>query len=237
MRKNSLDVKIFTLFPNLFPGALGESLIGRALEDGIWSLEVVNIRDYAKDKHRTVDDTPYGGGPGMIMAPGVIADAIDDRCDIKNTHFFYMSPKGRVLHQKMVKSILKHRKIAILCGRYEGVDQRVIDEYKMEEISIGDYVLTGGELPAMVFLDTCIRCIPGVVGDEKSLTEDSFGGVEKSDFDNLLEYPLYTKPAEWRKRKVPEILLSGHHAKIREWKLQKAGEITKRIRPELLKKH
>lgn len=220
------NVTIFALFPDMFMGVLGESLLGKALKRGIWSLKIVNIRDYATDKHNTVDDTPYGGGHGMVMKPDVIANAIDANCDIENTKFYYMSPRGEVFHQKKVAEVLENTNIAILCGRYEGVDQRVIDEYKMEELSIGDYVLTGGELPAMVVLDTCVRCLSNVVGDEKSLIEDSFGGAGKSDYDDLLEYPLYTKPAEWRGRGIPEVLMSGHHRRIEEWKLEKAREIT-----------
>jgi len=221
------NVKIFTLFPDMFMSVLGESLLGKALDKNIWSLDIINIRKYATDKHNTVDDTPYGGGHGMVMKPDVIGKAIDANCDVENTKFYYMSPRGKVFHQKQVNEVLSHKNIAILCGRYEGVDQRVIDEYNMEELSIGDYVLTGGELPAMVVLDTCVRCLPNVVGDEKSLVEDSFGGAGKSDYDNLLEYPLYTKPAEWRERGIPSVLLSGHHKNIKNWKLEKAKEITK----------
>jgi len=214
----------------MFPNVLEESLLGKALQKGIWSLDLINIRDYATDKHGKVDDTPYGGGQGMVMKPDIIANAIDKNCDVKNTKFYYMSPRGEVFHQKKVNEILSHKEIAILCGRYEGVDQRVIDEYKMEEISIGDYVLTGGELPAMVMLDACVRCLPEVVGDQRSLNEDSFGGAGKSEYDKLLEYPLYTKPAEWRGRKVPEVLLTGHHKNIEEWKIEQAREITRKRR-------
>jgi tRNA (guanine37-N1)-methyltransferase len=234
---SKFNVKIFTLFPNMFMNVLGESLLGKGLEKGIWSLEIINIRDYAIDKHNTVDDTPYGGGHGMVMKPDIIANAIDKNCDIKNTKFYYMSPRGEVFHQKKVKKILSHKNIAILCGRYEGVDQRVLDEYNMEEISIGDYVLTGGEIPAMVILDACIRCIPNIVGDEKSLIEDSFGGVGKSDYDELLEYPLYTKPVEWRGRNVPEVLISGHHKKIEDWKLEEARRITEERRADTTLQH
>jgi len=224
------NVTIFTLFPDMFMGILGESLLGKALEKDIWSLKIVNIRDYATDKHNTVDDTPYGGGHGMVMKPDVIGKAIDENCDVENTKFYFMSPRGKVFHQKKVVEVLGNTNIAILCGRYEGVDQRVIDEYKMEELSIGNYVLTGGELPAMVILDTCVRCLPDVVGDEKSLIEDSFGGAGKSDYDDLLEYPLYTKPAKWRGRGIPEVLMSGHHKNIEDWKLKKAREITEERR-------
>jgi tRNA (guanine37-N1)-methyltransferase len=227
---SGFNVKIFTLFPDMFANILSESLLGKALQKDIWSLEIINIRDYAEDKHKTVDDTPYGGGHGMIMKPDVIGKAIDANCDINNTKFYYMSPRGEVFHQKSAGEILSHKNIAILCGRYEGVDQRVIDEYKMKEISIGDYVLTGGELPAMVILDTCIRCLPNVIGDEKSLIEDSFGGIGKSEYDELLEYPLYTKPVEWRGREVPKVLISGHHKNIEEWKLSEARKITKKRR-------
>lgn len=231
---SKFNVKIFTLFPNFFPGPLGESIMGKALKNKIWTLEAINIRDYATDKHNTVDDTPYGGGHGMVMKPDIIANAIDKNCDPKKTKFYHVSPRGKVFNQSKVKEILSHENIAIICGRYEGVDQRVIEEYDMEEISIGDFVLTGGEIPAMVILDACVRCLPSVVGDKKSLSEDSFGGIEESKYKNLLEYPLYTKPAEWRGKKVPEILLSGHHEKIEVWKLSQAQKITKERREDLI---
>jgi len=228
---SKFNVKIFTLFPEMVRDVLNTSVIGRALEDGIWSLDVINIRDYAKDKYKTVDDTPYGGGAGMVMKADVIADAVDanlDLADLKSgkTKLIYMSPRGRVFKQGMVREMIDYENLAIICGRFEGIDQRFLDEYNVEEISIGDYVLTGGELPAMVMVDACVRCLPGVLGNEESTAEDSFGGVSGGKYADLLEYNHYTKPAEWRGRKVPEVLLSGNHKKIEEWRLENAKQNT-----------
>ena len=231
-----LKVKIFTIFPDVFPGALGVSVIGEALKNNIWSLEVINIRDFAYDKRGTVDDTPYGGGAGMVMKADVIANAIDNNIkNIAHTKFIYLSPRGTPLKQKSVKQFSVEKDLAIICGRYEGIDQRVIDEYNMEEISIGDYVLSGGEIPAMVLIDAIVRNLPSVLGDNQSLEEESFGNSGNSEFDNLLEYPHYTKPQIWRSRKVPQILLSGHHQNIKNWRLQKALELTGQRRKDLLK--
>jgi tRNA (guanine37-N1)-methyltransferase len=219
------NIKLFTIFPDLFPGVLGESLIGKALKDKLWNLNVINIRDYAEDKHKTVDDTPYGGGAGMVMIADVIAKAIDaniNAIEKEKTKIIYMSPRGRTFSQKMVRELLDYENLAIICGRFEGIDQRFLDEYNVEEISIGDYVLTGGELPAMVMIDACVRCLPGVLGNDESIQEDSFGGLGGGEFDNLVEYDHYTKPAEWRGRKVPDVLLSGNHKKIKEWRLENA---------------
>lgn len=230
-------VKIFTLFPEVFEPYFKTSILGRALKKELWNYEVINIRDYSKEKHKKVDDVPFGGGCGMVIQPEVVATAIDENCDTKNTKFYYMSPRGKVFNQKMVNDVLKHETIAIICGRYEGLDQRVIDEYNMEEISIGDFVLTGGELPALTFIDCCVRCIEGVLGDYNSLDSESFGGIKNSKYDNLLEYPLYTQPRIWRNREVPEVLLSGHHQNIENWKLQESEKITQKSRPDLWKKY
>jgi tRNA (guanine37-N1)-methyltransferase len=220
-------VKIFTLFPEMFINYLNSSIIGRAVNKQ-WQYEMINIRDYSKAKHKHVDDVPFGGGEGMIIKPDVVADAIDDNCK-KNTKIYYMSPRGELLKQEKIKEVLKHEEIAIVCGRYEGLDQRVIDYYAMEELSIGDYILTGGELPAMVFIDVCVRSLEQVIKKE-SLENESFSN-------GLLEYPLYTQPREWRGAEVPEILLGGHHKNISDWKLKKSEEITKIRRPDLWKKY
>lgn len=232
-----INIKIFTLFPEMFDNYLKSSILGKALEKRLWSYNLINIRDYSKDKHQKVDDTPFGGGSGMIINPEVIASAIDSNCDIQNTKFYYMSPRGTVFNQTKVQDVIAHQEIAIICGRYEGIDQRVIDEYSMEEISIGDFVLTGGELPAMVVVDTCIRCLDGVLGNSDSLDSESFGGIKSSKYNNLLEYPLYTQPRVWRNREVPPVLLSGHHGNIEKWQLNEAEKITKERRKDLWERY
>ena len=219
--------KILTIFPEIFPGFLGCSLTGKALKEGIWSLETINIRDYAFDKHGSVDDTPCGGGAGMIMRPDVLGNAID-HC-AANQKIIYMSPKGRPLTQAKVKELSQLPELTVICGRFEGIDERVLEEYNIEEISIGDYVLTGGEQAAMIMLDAVIRLLPGVLGNSASTQNESFE-------DNLLEYPQYTRPIEWKNRKVPEILLSGHHENIAKWQKEQALQITKERRPDLLEK-
>lgn len=231
-----MKIKIFTLFPDSFPGILKESIIGDALKKGIWQLEVIDIRNYGIGKHKTVDDYLCGGGAGMLMRADVLGNAIED--NIKNpqeSKIIYPSPRGKVFNQKIARDLSKIKEISIICGRYEGIDQRVIDEYKIEEISIGDYVLSGGELPAMVMLDAIIRNLGEVLGDENSLAEESFGNGEGSKFDNLLEYPHYTKPQIWKGREVPEVLLSGHHKKIDEWRMNEAIKITIDRRKDLIK--
>lgn len=232
-----MKIIVFTLFPDLIQHYCNEALLGKALKNDLWELAVVNIRDYAPDLRKTVDDTPYSGGHGMVMKPDIIDKAILDNCDIKNTVFFYMSPKGKHIEQTLIKDTLNSYDIAILCGRYEGVDQRVIDEYKMIELSIGDFVLMGGEIPALAFIESLVRCLPNVLGDNNSIIEDSFGGASGSDFDDLLEYPNYTKPEIWKNRAVPKILLSGNHEKIKQWKLKEAVKITKNRRPDLWQKY
>jgi len=232
-----INFKVLTLFPSLFPGPLGASITGAALQKKIWSLEAINIRDFAKDKHKTVDDTPYGGGAGMLIKPDVLADAIESAMNFESNSpkkIIYLSPRGKVFNQKMAQELAKQEDIILICGRYEGVDQRVLDEYEIEEISIGDYVLSGGELAAFVVIDAILRNVDGVLGADESLKEESFSFFDDSEFSNLLEYPHYTKPAKWRNREVPEILTSGHHKKINEWRLQKAIEVTKKNRPDLI---
>jgi len=228
-----INFKIFTIFPDLFPGPLGASVTGSALQKKLWSYEAINIRDYAFDERGTVDDAPYGGGAGMVFKPDVIAEAIEKNPVRK---IFYLSPRGKVLTQKKARELAQEKEIGILCGRYEGVDQRVLDEFQIEEISIGDYILSGGELAAYVMIDAILRNVEGVLGADESLAEESFGAKENPEFENLLEYPHFTRPQEWRGRNVPEILTSGHHKKINEWRKQQAVELTKKIRPDLMKK-
>lgn len=214
---------VYTLFPAMFPGPLGLSLAGRAAGD-VWQLDVHDIRDAATDRHRTVDDTPYGGGAGMVMRADVLDRALgsaDDR------PLIYLSPRGTPLNQARIRALAADPGVRLVCGRYEGVDQRVLDARAMEEISVGDYVLSGGELPALVLLDACVRLLPGVMGAALSATEESFSGP-------MLEYPHYTRPAIWDGRAVPDVLLSGHHAAIDAWRRDQALALTRRRRPDLL---
>ena len=217
--------RVLTLFPEAFPGPLGLSLAGRALEEGLWALKVLDIRDFARDKHRSVDDQPFGGGPGMVMRPDVIDAALEAVADAPGPTI-YLTPRGRPLGQARVRELAREPGVTLLCGRYEGVDQRVIEARGLEEVSLGDYLLSGGEPAALVLLDAVIRLLPGVMGNETSLEEETF---ERG----LLEYPLYTRPAEWRGRKVPEVLVSGHHEKVRRWRLAEAERITRERRPDL----
>jgi tRNA (guanine37-N1)-methyltransferase len=230
-----LKIKIFTIFPEIFPGNLEFSIVGDALKNNLWNLEIINIRDFAYDKRKTVDDTPYGGGAGMLMKCEPIADALDAKiADPKKIKIIYPSPRGNLFTQKKAVELALEPEIAIVCGRYEGIDQRLIEEYNMEEISIGDYVLSGGELPAMVMIDAIIRNIPGTLGGDESLNEESFGNAKGSAYDNLLEYPHYTKPQIWRGREVPEILVSGHHKNISDWRLEQAKKLTAARRKDLV---
>lgn len=213
---------------------LGHSLAGKALEKGVWHYSAINIRDYAHDKHKTVDYTPYGGGAGMVMRADVIGEALEKNLE-KGTKLIYMSPRGKVVTQSYIYELANIEKLAILCGRFEGVDERVLQEYGAEEVSIGDYILSGGEVAAMVLMDSCIRLIPGVVGNLVTHAEESFG--QSTDYAGLLEYPLYTRPEEWKGRKVPEVLLSGHHGNVDKWRLEQAKEITRLKRPDLWEKY
>jgi len=216
---------ILTLFPEMFEG-INKSIIGKALEKELIEVNLVNIRDFSKDKHKKVDDTPYGGGAGMVMRPDVVYDAYKS-LKSDNAKVIYLSPKGKTLNQEKVKELSKEKHIILLCGHYEGIDQRVLDEIVDEEISIGDYVLTGGEIPAMVLIDSVSRYVDGVITSE-SVEEESFSN-------GLLEYPQYTRPEIFLDKKVPEILLSGHHENIKKWREEQALEITKQNRPDLLK--
>lgn len=223
-----LNVTVLTVFPELFPGFLGYSLTGKALEEQKWQLQTVNIRDYAFDRHKSVDDTPCGGGAGMIMRPDVLGRAIE--ANHTRGRIIYMSPKGRPLTQKLVHELSREEELTIVCGRFEGIDERVIEAYNVEEISIGDYILTGGEQAAQIMLDAVVRLLPGVLGNEASLEDESFENF-------LLEYPQYTRPTEWEGRSVPEVLLSGHHRKIADWRREQAEIATKAKRPDLFKKY
>lgn len=224
------QARVLTLFPEMFPGPLGVSLAGRALEDGLWLLSTLNIRDFACDKHRSVDDTPAGGGAGMVMRADVAAAAIDAAVvaapDLRR---IYLSPRGAPLTQARVRDLARGAGVILFCGRFEGLDQRVIDARQLEEISIGDYVLSGGEIAAMALIDACVRLLPGVIGAEASLSEESFEN-------NLLEYPHYTRPRVWEGREIPDVLLSGDHARIARWRLGIAHDLTRTRRPELLGK-
>ncbi len=223
------QVKIFTLYPDFFPGILSKGIYGRAIEKSLWNLDVINIRDYAKDKHKTVDDTPYGGGEGMVLKPDVVAKALDQNLK-KNEKIIYLTPKGKTFDQNKAKKFLKEKKINILCGHFEGIDQRVIESRGIEEISIGDYILSGGETAAYVILDSILRLVPGVLGNENSYKDESFEN-------GLLEYPQYTKPQIWEKTPVPEVLLSGDHSKIKDWRLSQSEAITRHRRPDLWQKY
>ena len=222
--------KVLTLFPDAFPGVLGLGLTGRALADGIWSLDVLDIRGFATDRHRTVDDTPAGGGPGMVMRAEVVAAAVDaaqaGAPEGARWPVIYLSPRGRPLRQARVAEIAAGEGVTLLCGRYEGVDQRVLEARGIEEVSVGDYVLTGGEPAALVLLDAVVRLMPGVLGNAASTVEESFAS-------GLLEHPHYTRPQTWEGRAVPEVLLSGHHARIAEWRRARAEAITRDRRPDL----
>ena len=231
-----MNIKVFSIFPEIIEDYCCKSLLGKALGSGKWSLKTIDIRDYSKDKHKKVDDTPFGGEQGLILRADVLGEAIDNNCG-ENTKIIYFSPRGKMLTQQTIREIINHSDIALICGRYEGIDERVIEEYSIEEISVGDFVLMGGELPALIFIETLIRCVDGVVHDKNSLKYDSFGGVEENIYNNLLEYPLYTKPQLWKNRKVPDVLLSGNHEKIKEWKIKMAEDITKSRRKDLWEKY
>jgi tRNA (guanine37-N1)-methyltransferase len=215
---------MLTLFPEMFPGPLGLSLAGRALEDGLWSIEAVDIRGFATDKHRNVDDSPFGGGAGMVMRPDVLDPAI--RGTESPGPLVYMTPRGRRLDQALVRELAEGPGVRVLCGRFEGVDQRVLEAHGAVEVSAGDFVLSGGEPAALLMLDAIVRLLPGVIGKQDSLVEESFEW-------GLLEYPHYTRPQVWDGRAVPEILLSGHHEKIRAWRKRQAEDITRLRRPDL----
>jgi len=222
-----------TLFPEMFPGSLGHSLAGTALKKGLWSLEAINIRDFSTDRHRTVDDSPYGGGTGMVLKPDVVHAAIEAaKAKLPAAKLIYTSPRGAPFTQSLANSLKSHDLI-ILCGRFEGVDQRVIEHHDMLEVSLGDFVLSGGEIAALAMLDACVRLIPGVIGKDDAVAQESFG--LSSDYAGLLEYTHYTRPPLWMGRSVPEVLLSGNHQQINAWRLEQAKWITQARRPDLIK--
>ena len=221
--------RVFTLYPEIFPGPLNKGLYGKALKKKIWNLEVVNIRDSAEDKHKTVDDTPFGGGNGMLLKPDVLAKSIDNNIK-KDERVFYLSPKGKKFDQKIAKELSNEKIINLVCGHFEGVDERILSTRNIEEISIGDYILSGGESASFVVIDSVLRLLPSVLGNDMSKNDESFEN-------ELLEYPQYTKPQIWEKKSVPEVLLSGDHAKIKDWRLSQSKDITRRRRPDLWKKY
>ncbi len=223
----SFRATILTLYPEMFPGHLGTSLAGKAMERGQWSLDTVQIRDFATDRHRTVDDTPAGGGAGMVLKPDVLARAIDHASENDSRPRLLMSPRGKPLTQKRVRELAAGDGVIIVCGRFEGVDQRVIDGRNLEEVSIGDYILSGGEPAALILLDAIVRILPGVMGNDLSGLHESFEG-------GLLEHPQYTRPQVWEGREIPAILISGNHGAIGKWQRQEAEKLTKERRPDLL---
>ena len=220
-----LSARVFTLYPDFFPGYLGQGIFGKALSDKKWELNTVNIRDYAFDKHKTVDDTPYGGGEGMLMRADVLSASIDKNVSA-DEKIIYLSPKGKLFNHQLAKKLSKENTINIICGHFEGVDDRLLNTRNIEEISLGDFVLSGGEGASLVILDAILRFIPGILGNNKSAQEESFEN-------GLLEYPQYTKPQVWEQKSVPEVLLSGDHAKIKDWRLSQSEAITRDRRPDL----
>ena len=223
------QAQVFTLYPEVFPGPLSKGLYGKALSNKLWDLSVINIRDAATDKHKTVDDTPYGGGTGMLLKADVLANALDQKVK-KGERVFYLSPKGKKFDQKLAQDLSKEKSISLICEQFEGVDERVLATRNIEEISIGDYVLSGGETAALVVLDSILRLLPGVLGNDKSSLDETFEN-------GLLEYPQYTKPQIWEEKSVPEVLLSGDHSKIKDWRLSQSEAITRHRRPDLWQKY
>ena len=233
MNKTQLSTKVITIYPELFPGPLSASVTGRALKKKIWSLETIDLRQFGRGVHKQVDDKPISGGPGMILRPDVLDEALlkaQSSIDDKNTLKVCMSPKGVPLTQNLAKNLLEYNQLIIVCGRFEGIDQRVIEKHKLKEISIGDFILTGGELGAMVLLDTVVRLLPGTLGNSKSILTETFSN-------GLLEAPQFTKPIDWNGVRVPEILRTGDHQKILEWKIKTSEQVTKTNRPDLFIKY
>ena len=223
-----LTARVFTLYPEIFPGFVDKGLYGKALKKKIWKLEIVNIRNSAEDKHKTVDDTPYGGGSGMLLKADVLSKSLDNNTK-SNEKILYLSPKGKRFDQKLAKDLSREKIINIICGHFEGVDERILETRNIEEISLGDFILSGGESASFVLIDSILRLLPNVLGNNISKEDESFEN-------GLLEYPQYTKPQIWEEKSVPEVLLSGDHAKIKDWRLSKSKDITRRRRPDLWKK-
>lgn len=234
MDKPVFSVIAITVFPGMFPGPLGLSLAGKALEKGLWNLKVMDLRDFASDRHATVDDSPYGGGIGMVMKPDVIHAAVTHaKTLLPQARVIYPSPRGRILTQHWAEEN-KYQQLIILCGRFEGIDQRVIDYHAMEEVSLGDFILSGGEIAALAMMDACVRLLPGVIGKPAAVEQESFSNTAK--YAGLLEYPHYTRPSVWNGIAVPDILLSGNHEQIDTWRLEQARAITASRRPDLMEK-
>jgi tRNA (guanine37-N1)-methyltransferase len=228
---NPWTANILTLLPEMFPGPLGASLVGTGLEQGVWALDVIDIRNFASDRHRSVDDTPAGGGPGMVMRADVAGPALDAAMEKSpDTPLIYLSPRGKPLTQQRVRELSAGPGVTVLCGRFEGLDQRVLDARNIEEISIGDFVLAGGEVAACALIEACVRLLPGIIGDAASLESESFE-------QGLLEYPHYTRPREWEGLEIPEVLVSGDHKKIAAWRREMSEKITRERRPDLWSKH
>ena len=223
------QAQVFTLYPEVFPGPLSKGLYGKALSKKLWNLNIVNIRDAAEDKHKTVDDTPYGGGSGMLLKADVLAKSLDQN-KIKGEKVIYLSPKGKKFDQNYAQELSNEKSVSFICGHFEGVDERVLSTRNIEEISIGDYILSGGETAAFVVIDSILRLLPGVLGNENSRLDESFEN-------GLLEYPQYTKPQIWEEKAVPEVLLSGDHSKIKDWRLSQSEAITRVRRPDLWQKY
>ncbi len=223
------QAQVFTLYPEVFPGPLSKGLYGKALSKKLWNLNIVNIRDAAEDKHKTVDDTPYGGGSGMLLKADVLAKSLDKN-KIEGEKVVYLSPKGKKFDQNYAKELSNEKSVSFICGHFEGVDERVLTTRNIEEVSIGDYILSGGETAAFVVIDSILRLLPGVLGNENSKADESFEN-------GLLEYPQYTKPQIWEKKGVPEVLLSGDHSKIKDWRLSQSEAITRVRRPDLWQKY
>ena len=221
--------QVFTLYPEVFPGPLSKGMYGKAMSKDLWNLKVVNIRDAAEDKHKTVDDTPYGGGSGMLLKPDVLAKSLDQN-KVEGERILYLSPKGKKFDQNYAKRLAKEKSISLICGHFEGVDERVLSTRNIEEISIGDYVLSGGETAAYVVIDSVLRLLPGVLGNDNSRIEETFEN-------GLLEYPQFTKPQIWEEKAVPDVLLSGDHSKIKDWRLSQSEAITRDRRPDLWEKY
>ena len=223
------QAQVFTLYPEVFPGPLSKGMYGKAMSKDLWNLKIVNIRDVAEDKHKTVDDTPYGGGSGMLLKPDVLAKSLDQN-KVEGERILYLSPKGKKFDQNYAKRLAKEKSISLICGHFEGVDERVLSTRNIEEISIGDYVLSGGETAAYVVIDSVLRLLPGVLGNDNSKIEETFEN-------GLLEYPQFTKPQIWEEKAVPDVLLSGDHSKIKDWRLSQSEAITRDRRPDLWEKY